>query len=347
MDSSIYIFRINLDWHLISLISQIDRFDASWTPIERREKQSLKQLKSIATVRSVGASTRIEGSKLTDEEVDVLLKNIDITKLEDRDSQEVVGYFEAWDTISEVYSDIQISEGDIKNLHNILLKYSAKDEWHKGNYKQQSNTVEAKYPNGSNQIIFQTTEPGINTETAMNKLIEWYNKETSIHPLVKCSIFTYEFLCIHPFQDGNGRLSRLLSSLLLLKNGYQWIQYVSFEHEIESRKIEYYKVLRSCQTQRPNENISDWVNFFFDALKNIQEQLMQKLQIHQADGEQLLPREKLVVSYIQNHPGCKSGEITKGLGISRMIVIRLLSTLIARNLIEKHGSGSGTQYTIK
>ena len=131
MENSVYIFRLKLDWQLISLISQIDRFDASWTSIERREKQSLKQLKSIATVRSVGASTRIEGSKLSDEEVNVLLKNIDISKLEDRDSQEVVGYFEALDIISEAYNDIQIAEGDIKNLHNILMKYSTKDEWHK------------------------------------------------------------------------------------------------------------------------------------------------------------------------------------------------------------------------
>lgn len=347
MENPVYIFRLNLDWQLIYLISQIDRFDASWTSIERREKQSLKQLKSIATVRSVGASTRIEGSKLTDEEVDVLLKNIEITKLEDRDSQEVVGYFEALDIISDAYHDIQITEGDIKNLHNILMKYSTKDEWHKGSYKQHSNAVEAKYPDGTSQIIFQTTEPGPDTEAAMNKLIKWYNNEDSIHPLVKCSIFTYEFLSIHPFQDGNGRLSRLISSLLLLKNGYKWIQYVSFEHEIESRKPEYYRMLRSCQAQRPNENISDWVNFFFDALKNIQELLMQKLQIRKTEGEQLLPREKLVVSFIQNHPGCKSGDIAKGLGLSRMIVIRLLSALIDKNLIEKHGRGSGTQYTIK
>ena len=347
MQNSVYIFRLNLDWQLISLISQIDRFDASWTSIERREKQSLKQLKSIATVRSVGASTRIEGSKLTDEEVDVLLKNIDITKLEDRDSQEVVGYFEALDIISEAYHDIQITEGDIKNLHNILVKYSTKDEWHKGNYKQHANAVEAKYPDGTSQIIFQTTEPGIDTEAAMNKLIDWYNNEVSIHPIVKCAIFTYEFLSIHPFQDGNGRLSRLISSMLLLKNGYKWIQYVSFEHEIESRKLEYYRVLRSCQAQRPNENISDWVNFFFDALKSIQGLLMQKLQIHQTENEQLLPREKLVVSFIQNHPGCKSGDIAKGLGVSRMIIIRLLLVLINKNLIEKHSSGSATQYTIK
>ena len=346
MENSVFIFRLNLDWQLIALLSQIDRFDASWTSIERREKQSLKQLKSIATVRSVGASTRIEGSKLTDEEVDALLKNIDITKLEDRDAQEVVGYFEALDIISEAYNEIQVAEGDIKNLHNVLMKYSKKDDWHKGNYKQHSNAVEAKYPDGTRQIIFRTTEPGVDTELAMRNLIEWYNKENSIHPLVKCSIFTYEFLSIHPFQDGNGRLSRLISSLLLLKNGYKWIQYVSFEHEIESRKLEYYRVLRICQAERPNENISDWVNFFFDALKNIQGLLMQKLQVNQGEEEQLLPREKLFVSFIQNHPGCKSGDIAKGLGISRMIVIRQLSILIKKNLIEKHGSGSGTQYTI-
>lgn len=106
MENTVFFFKLNLDWQLINLISKIDRFDASWTSIERREKQSLKQLKTIATVRSVGASTRIEGSKLTDEEVDVLLKNINIAKIEDRDTQEVVGYFEALDIISQTYSNI-------------------------------------------------------------------------------------------------------------------------------------------------------------------------------------------------------------------------------------------------
>jgi hypothetical protein len=119
MDNNVYKFTIHLDWKLIGFISQIDRFDASWASIERKERQSLKQLKSIATVRSVGASTRIEGSRMNDDEVEVLLKSIDITKLEDRDSQEVVGYFEALDLISESYQDIEITESSLKNLHNI------------------------------------------------------------------------------------------------------------------------------------------------------------------------------------------------------------------------------------
>lgn len=347
MANNVYLFKLNLDWELLSIISQIDRFDASWSAIERRENQNLKQLKSIATVRSVGASTRIEGAKLSDEEVTVLLKNINVSKLEDRDSQEVVGYFEALDIISETFNDIDINEGNIKNLHNVLLKYSKKDEWHKGNYKQHSNAVEANYPDGTRQIIFQTTAPGIDTSTSMKELVQWYNDESSVHPLVKCAAFTYEFLSIHPFQDGNGRLSRLLSTLLLLKSGYKWIQYISFEHEIEASKIAYYRVLRSCQAQRPDEDISEWIIFFFNALKNVQGLLLLKLQLNQTEGEQLLPREKLILSFIQNHPGSKSGDIAKGLEFSRIMVIRMISTLLTKNLIEKHGSGPATQYTLK
>lgn len=216
MKNIVYTFKLNLDWRLINMISQIDRFDASWASIEKREGQSLKQLKSIATVRSVGASTRIEGSKMSDEEVEVLLKEIDITKIEDRDSQEVVGYFETLDNISVSCAGIRISENELKNLHNILLKYSKKDEWHKGGYKQLSNAVEATLHNGTRQIIFQTTEAGYPTEDPMRQLVDWYNNDNQTHPLVKCALFAYDFVSIHPFQDGNGRLSRLISTLLLL-----------------------------------------------------------------------------------------------------------------------------------
>ena len=346
MKNTVHTFKINIDWELIRLISQIDRFDASWTSIEKKEGQSLKQLKSIATIRSVGASTRIEGSKMSNEEVEMLLKEIDITKIEDRDSQEVVGYFETLDLISELYDDITINESGLKNLHNILLKHSKKDEWHKGDYKQHSNAVEAKLPDGTRQIIFRTTEAGFPTQDAMQLLIDWYKNDNETHPLVKCALFVYDFISIHPFQDGNGRLSRLISTLLLLKNGYKWIQYVSFEHEIESRKTEYYRVLRNCQAQRPNENTTEWVNFFFDALKNIQEQLMEKLEFKGVETK-LSPREKSILTFIGNNAGCKSGEIAKKLGIPSPTVKRILPELIEKNLIEKHGTGPGTNYSIK
>lgn len=346
MENKVHTFKINIDWELIRLISQIDRFDASWASIEKREGQSLKQLKSIATVRSVGASTRIEGSKMSDQEVEVLLKEIDITKIADRDSQEVVGYFETMDLISESYKDISITESSLKNLHNILLKYSEKDQWHKGDYKQHSNAVEARLPDGSRQIIFQTTEAGFPTQDAMRSLIDWYLNDTITHPLVKCALFVYEFVSIHPFQDGNGRLSRLLASLLLLKYGYKWIEYVSFEHEIENRKTEYYRVLRNCQAQRPNEDVSEWIQFFFHALGNIQNQLMRKLD-NKGIETTLSPREKSILTFISHHAGCKSGEIAKKLGIPNPTVKRILTELIQLNLIEKFGTGPGTNYSVK
>jgi Fic family protein len=341
----VHTFDLELDWDLVKQLSQLDRFDASWSSIEIKEGQSLKQLKSIATVESVGASTRIEGSKMSNEEVDVLLADLSIEKLTDRDAQEVAGYFDVFEIISEAYEDIGVTQNEIKGLHNKMLKYSEKDQWHRGDYKQHTNNVEATMPDGTKQMIFETTTPGYETEDAMRMLMKWYKNDNQAHPIIKSAIFSYEFVSIHPFQDGNGRLSRLIAMLLLLKNGYKWIQYVSLEHEIESRKTDYYRELRSCQAQRPNENITGWVLFFMDSLKNIQKKLDLKLKQSGIEAE-LSPREKSILTVIANNPGCKSGTISDKLSIPNPTVKRILKTLVEQGLIQKHGSGPGTNYSI-
>jgi len=345
METFVHTLKLRLNWKLIRLISQIDRFDASWASIEKKEGQSLRQLKSISTVRSVGASTRIEGSKLSDREVEVLLKHFDIEKLSDRDSQEVVGYYETMDFISESFADLKINENNLKYLHQLQLKHSSKDQWHRGDYKTQNNAVEARLPDGTSQIIFQTTPPGIATANEMASLVKWFTKDDQTHPLVKCAVFVYEFVTIHPFQDGNGRLGRLLATLLLLRSNYKWIEFVSFENEIENRKTEYYRALRNCQVNRPNEDITPWIEFFFDALGNIQNLLMDKLQRQGALAE-LSPREKAILSFIENHPGCRSGEISKQLNIPNPTVKRVLNGLRNQNLIQRYGVGPGTNYSI-
>lgn len=248
--------------------------------------------------------------------------------------------------ITEYNSDIEVSENSIKNLHNQLLKYSEKDQWHKGEYKQRSNTVVATLPDGTTQTIFDTTKTGFKTEDAMKSLINWYQEDNTTHSLVKCALFVYEFVSIHPFQDGNGRLSRLLTTLLLLKRGYHWIQYMSFEHEIESRKNEYYSELRKCQMLRPNEDVSTWVSFFFNALINIQNQLLRKLESTGIETK-LSPREKQILAFISNYPGSKSGTIALKLGIPNPTVKRILKNLTDDNLIQKYGFGPGTNYSIK
>ena len=283
---------------------------------------------------------------MTDDEVKVLIENLKVSKLEERDQQEVAGYFTTLDIISESFTDIDITEGNIKNLHKSLLNFSTKDEWHKGNYKQHTNRVEATHADGLKHTIFKTTEPGFATEDAMEKLVKWYRSDTQTHPLIRSAIFVYDFLSIHPFQDGNGRVSRLLATLLLLKHGYSWIQYISFEHEIENRKSEYYRELMQCQSKRPGEDVTSWVIFFLDCLKNIQDLLIKKLDA-QARADHMSQREKMVYAFIGNHPGSKSGEIAERLNIPLPTTKRILADMVANKYLRRQGVGAGTNYSIE
>jgi Fic family protein len=346
LKKNIYTVQLSIDFHIINNLSGIDRFDAEWAGIERRERlQTLKELKSIATVHSVGASTRIEGSKMTDNEVhQFIFNNLKTEKLVARDQQEVLGYFTALDIISGSYQDIEITENSLKHLHNILMKFSDKDQWHKGNYKKHSNSVEATNPDGSKIVLFNTTPPGIETEDAMRALVNWYNADTETPAIIKSALFVYDFLSIHPFQDGNGRLSRLLGTLLLLKHGYSWIQYVSFEHEIENRKTDYYRILMDCQQKRPGEDITSWMLFFLNCLGSIQINLRKKLEVQKSEN-QLSPRNKMIYTFVENHPGCKSGEIAQKLNIPLPTVKKILADMVAGNFLGKYGTGAGTNYT--
>jgi len=344
MIKEIYSFTLELSWKHLEILRQVEKFEIHWSKFRQREKSSLNQLKTLATIQSIGSSTRIEGSKLSDKQVQTLLENIDITQIEDRDSQEVVGYYNALDIVTESPKDLRLTESTIKNLHNVLLKISDKDDWHRGQYKQHSNAVQATFPDGSIQLIFKTTEPGFATDDEMKSLVNWMRSKDDINPIIKTAAFIYEFLSIHPFQDGNGRLSRLLTTLLLLRNGYEWIEYISFEHEIERRKNKYYKALRNCQAKRPNEDITEWIEFFLDSLRNLINKLNKKLEISESD---LSPKQKNVFIFICNNPESKISKISEGSQIPRSTLKRIIKALIEKALIEKKGKGAGTNYRMK
>lgn len=330
---------------LLQELNQLDRFDAAWQAIERREQKTLKELKFIATVNSVGASTRIEGSHLSDKEVEILIENLDISKITERDQQEVAGYFETLNLISESYRDINITESSIKHLHNGLMRFSDKDKYHKGDYKTITNRVERIELDGTKTPVFETTPPGWATKDAMAALVRWYQDDVTTHSLIKAAVFVYEFLSIHPFQDGNGRLSRLLATLLLLKSGYVWIEYVSFEHEIEQRKKEYYKRLMDAQRNRPGEDVTQWVYFFLDCLRNLQQKLLEKVK-QKEQRERIGIREQQIYALVENNPGIRSGEIAKKLQIPSPTVKRILADLVATRNLVMHGVGRGTSYSI-
>ena len=306
-----YIRLLDFDFYsnqqILQLISHIDSFKGQWNLVQISENRYLAELRKIATIESIGSSTRIEGATLTDEEIEELLKNIKIQKLDNRDEQEVLGYYDALEIIIDNYNTINLSVNYVKQLHKILLKYSNKDERHRGNYKNLSNKVVANYPTGEQKTIFNTTSPEF-VDIEMSELIDWVNlqfKNKIIHPLIVIGILIYEFLSIHPFQDGNGRLSRLVTTLSLLKLNYTFIQYISFENHIEKNKKKYYEALMSSQRKRgtKNEKIDKWLIFFLNSLKQLTINLENKYDLFKTKGGYLNERQKEIRDFIiKNQP---------------------------------------------
>ncbi|NQV70741.1 MAG: Fic family protein [Pseudohongiella sp.] len=268
---------------ILDIISEIDEFKGAWRALGALEPERLSALRHVATIESIGSSTRIEGSKLTDREVGKLLSNLNIESFSNRDEQEVAGYAEVMETIFHNWDDILLNENYIKHLHHDLSKYSDKDERHRGEYKKLSNSVEAFDPEGESLgIVFETTS-AFDTPREMEALISWVNsaiENREHHPFLVAAVFIVTFLAIHPFQDGNGRLSRVLTALILLKSGYSYMPYSSMESVIEQNKEGYYKALRRTQASLKGEvpDWQPWVMFFLKALRKQKRNLEKKVE---------------------------------------------------------------------
>lgn len=337
---------------IIQKIGQIDQFKGEWKNIDQEDNKYLKELRKIATIQSIGSSTRIEGSSLSDAEIASLIKNMKVNKLQTRDQQEVAGYYDTLDTILSSYEHIDISISNIHSLHNLLLKYSGKDTRHRGQFKELSNQVVATYPDGTARVIFKTTEPYL-VSKEMDDLVKWTNESLAskaIHPLMVIGTFVYEFLSIHPYQDGNGRLSRLLTNLLLLNADYKFVQYVSLEHIVEGKKADYYQALMEGQKDRysASERIDRWLLFFFDCLLELINKLERKVVDFKQLGGYLNDRQRDVLTYIQNHQPVKIGDISRSLSQYSIASLKKdLQYLVKELEIEKLGENKATIYIIK
>lgn len=350
-----FIQKLNFDFstnqRVLQLIAYIEGFKGKWNVVENKENRYLKELRKIATIESIGSSTRIEGATLTDKEVQELLNNIKITKLKTRDEQEVIGYYEVLKLIYDNFSDIKFSESYIKQLHQLLLKYSSKDQPHRGTYKNLPNKVVATYPAGEQRTIFATTEPAL-VESEMRELIEWTNEQfeqKNIHQLILIGNFIYDFLSIHPFQDGNGRLSRLLTTLCLLQNDYAFIQYISFENHIEQNKKEYYEALMTGQKNRgtENERIEKWLLFFLESLKTLTQKLEQKYDVFKSKGGYLNERQKQIRDFIVSNQPIKVSDLAKQFPDIQLSTLKKdLQYLRDEQVLTMIGKGKGSIYVI-
>lgn len=336
---------------ILNLISEIDDFKGSWKALGRIRPEKLDQLKRIATIESIGSSTRIEGSKLSNEEVGELLAKLSITSFKSRDEEEVAGYAKAMEVVFESHKSIPLDENHIKQLHAILLEFSKKDERHRGEYKKVSNSVAAFDENGREVgIIFETATP-LQTPILMEELLEWTNSKFSkkeIHPLLVIAVFIVHFLAIHPFQDGNGRLSRILTTLLLLQWGYEYVPFSSMESIIEKRKDRYYQSLRQAQKtiRDDHSTLNVWVIFFLDCMKKQKDLLLQKME-REKILEELPPLSREIVDLMREHGSMSNSDIQKLTRANRNTIKVHLKDLVEGGHLKKSGVGKGVFYTLE
>jgi Fic family protein len=343
---------ITITPEILKLIADIDEFKGRWTVIETLAPEKLTSLRRIATIESVGSSTRIEGSKLTDAEVEKLLSGLEAKTFTSRDEEEVAGYADAMDMIFERHEAITSTENHIKQLHGVLLKYSAKDQDHRGHYKKVTNHVEAFGSDGKSLgVVFETTTP-FETPGWMKDLVDWFNRsveEESHHPLILIGIFLVVFLAIHPFKDGNGRLSRMLTTLLLLRAGYSYVPYSSMESVIEQNKDSYYLALRRTQQtiRKEEQNWEPWLAFFLKTMVKQKDNLATKVKSEQALRASLPALSRQILELAKTRGEITVKEIEDATGANRNTI-----KVHVKNLAEQHyllhvGKGRGARYTIK
>ena len=334
--------------HIVALLAEIDGIRGEFKSGLRMTPQAITNLRKSTLVTSAGASNRIEGGKLNDEEVEKVMQGLAISKFADRDSQEVQGYLEVLQNVFDSFQTLPLRESVITSLHNQLLKYSHKDDTHRGGYKKKENTVGVLGPDGKvARIMFETT-PAYLTPKEMQELVDWTVdafEKNRFHPLLIIANFIVEFLKIHPFEDGNGRLSRVLTNLLLLRSGYQFIQYVSHEQIVERRKDEYYIALRKSQEtfKTDHDTISPWLNFFLSVVKEQATKALSYLEEEKVE-DTLSPKQFEVWKYLSSVGEAAPGDIARATGIVPVTVSQALDRLIEIGKVKRIGRGRGTRY---
>jgi Fic family protein len=343
---------IQITPEVLNLIARIDEFKGAWRALGTLAPDRLSALRRVATIESIGSSTRIEGSRLSDREVEQLLSNLEIKTFATRDEQEAGGYAELMDLVFSSWQDIPLTENHIKQLHQILLRYSEKDRWHRGNYKTHSNTIAGFDENGAQiGIVFQTASP-FDTPRLMTELVAWVNQDREkdrLHPLLVIAVCVVVFLEIHPFQDGNGRLSRVLTTLLLLRAGYAYVPYSSLESVVEQNKEAYYLALRQTQGTIRTE-APDWQAWLVFFLRSLAEQV-RRLEI-KVEREKLvlasLPTLSLqVIEFAREHGRVTIGESIRLTGASRNTLKQHFRALVERGYLNQHGRGRGVWYDLR
>ncbi len=338
----------SLEPHIVALLAEVDEIKGQFRAGLRITPQAITNLRKSTIITSAGASTRIEGAKLSDKEVEKVMRGLAVSKFADRDAQEVQGYLETLQNVFDNFQGLPLRESIVLSLHKELLKYSGKDDTHRGEYKKKENAVGVIGPDGNvARIMFETTRAFL-APKEMQELVDWTAEaleKNRFHHLLIIANFIVEFLKIHPFEDGNGRLSRVLTNLLLLRSGYQFVQYVSHEQIVERRKDEYYIALRKSQEtfRTDRDTIAPWLNFFLAVLKEQATKALSYLEEEKVE-DTLSPKQYIVWKHILSVGEAAPSEIVKATNVALGTVRQALDRLVELGKVKRVGRGRATRY---
>jgi Fic family protein len=333
----------------LSLIAEIDEFKGAWRAIGRLAPDRLTSLRRVATIESIGSSTRIDGARLSNLEVEKLLSTLQLATFATRDEQEVAGYAAVMQTVFAHAPNIAVTENHIRQLHRDLLIHSPNDERHRVTFKTIANHVEAFDAQGNSLgVVFATATP-FETPRLMTELVTWLREtqnESAVHPLLVTAIFIVVFLEIHPFQDGNGRLSRILTTLLLLRAGYAYVPYSSLESVIEQNKEGYYLALRRTQgsIRTGNPDWEPWLALFLRALQQQKRHLERKIERELLLLGDLPELSAQILEVVRERGRITVAEAVRATGHSRHTIKDHMKLLANRGHLTLHGAGRGAWY---
>lgn len=335
---------------MLVLISELDEFKGAWRSLGNLSADRLHRLQRVATIESTGSSTRIEGATLSDREVEELLTSR-ARSLRTRDEQEVAGYAHVMEAVIQNYALIPITAGYIKQLHAMLLRHSEKDARHRGEYKKISNRIESLDETGKViGVVFERSSP-FDTPRHMDELIAWLDEcieSKEMHPLMIVAVFVVVFLAVHPFQDGNGRLSRILTSLLLLRFGYEYVSYGSLERIIEQHKEAYYLSLRRTQGTLAGgrQEWTPWIIFFLRSLQQQKRSLQVKVEHEQILRRELPELAIRILALATDRGAINVSDVMRATGAPRGTVKKWLGELARNGRLKVVGEGRGTRYIV-
>lgn len=337
----------------LQLIQKISTFQSRWKIFTNLERDFYTSLKKTVIITSAGASTRIEGATLSDDEIISRLSGLKIQKIRDRDEAEVVGYIDCKKYIFDNHDQLKVTEHTMRSLHQMMMSYlpeSVLPLSQRGVYKNVVNSVvRVDHATGEQQVIFETTPPGAQTSSAMHELIKTYHDyidDPNYLDLEVIAAFIVTFLAVHPFRDGNGRMSRLLTDLCLIQRGYDFCMYSSQEKVIEDSKEQYYVALRQTQSTLKSEaDINPWFLYFLKVLSRQTRHLADK--VLPPEPGTLTKRERQVFALVQKHQPVTIGFLESVSGIKRVTLKSILSRLQKSGVLEMQGERKGARYVLK